>query len=394
MTATGAPAGVDRSLLDGVREHLIAEDADPEPASVLAALRSRGTVLSSAALAALVTCLRAELLGAGPLDPLLAEPEVTDVLVNGPEQVWYDRGEGLVPTGVRFPDEASLRQLAVRLAARAGRRLDEAVPFVDGHLAGGVRLHAVIPPVATATHLSLRIPSRRGFTLAGLLHGSGLPAAATDWLTALIHARVSFLISGGTGSGKTTLLSALLGCVPAGERIVIVEDAPELAPDHDHVVRLSGRPANVEGAGAVTLADLCRHALRMRPDRLIVGEVRGREVIDLLTAVNTGHDGGAATVHANSAADVPARIATLALAAGLDRRAACAYLLTGISAVVHVVRERTAEGAGRRRPVGIAILQPGPRPDTITVVPAVHFHPDGLDAGPGYEALREQVGHP
>lgn len=379
------------AVLAAVREHLIALDAAPEPAAVLAALRAQGEVMSAAGLATLVTDLRAELAGAGPLEPLLIEPGITDVLVNGPREVWCDRGAGLERSGIHFVDEASVRRLAQRLAMRAGRRLDEAAPFVDAQLPSGVRLHAVIPPIAEATHISLRVPGSRHLSLGDLLRQGGLGEPARWWLTALIRARVSLLITGGTGSGKTTLLSALLGCVGPGERIVIVEDAPELNPSHDHVVRLCGRPPNVEGAGAVTLTDLCRQALRMRPDRLIVGEVRGREVIDLLTALNTGHEGGAATVHANSAADAPARIAALALAAGLDRPAAHTYLLTGVGAIVHVLRTRQGDGTILRRPHGIDVLVAGATPDCAEVLPAVRFLPHTSVGGESRDGMTGAV---
>ncbi|WP_217146175.1 ATPase, T2SS/T4P/T4SS family, partial [Streptomyces sp. AC627_RSS907] len=211
--------------------------------------------------------LRSELVGAGPLEPLLALPDVTDVLVTAPDQVWIDRGAGLERTEVQFADAAAVRRLAQRLAAVAGRRLDDAKPWVDARLPDGTRLHAVLPPVAVAsTCLSLRVVRPRAFTLAELVAAGTVPPGGEALLRAILDARLSYVISGGTGSGKTTLLSTLLGLVGPGERIVLAEDSAELRPDHPHVVRLETRPANQEGRGLVTLRDLVRQALRMRPD--------------------------------------------------------------------------------------------------------------------------------
>ena len=277
-----------------------------------------GLVLDRPGLDQLTRALGDELGGLGALDPLLRDPEVTDVLVNAPDEVWLDRGGGLVRAPVAFPDEAAVRQLAVRLASRAGRRLDDATPYVDARLPGGQRLHAVIPPLSVrGTTISLRIPSRRRFTLADLVAAGTVDEEGAAWLAALIRSRAAFLVSGGTGSGKTSVLGALLGVVPQRERIVVVEDTCELDPEHPHVVSLEARPANLEGQGEIPLRTLVRQALRMRPDRLVVGEVRGAEVVDLLAAMNTGHEGGCGTVHANSAAAVPDRLVALALAAGM-----------------------------------------------------------------------------
>ena len=350
---TGLPPG----LLDRVRGRLVADAVDPTPARVAAALRAEGGMLGDAAILSVVGLLRSELVGAGPLEPLLAEPGVTDVLVNGPASVWVDRGFGVEPTGVHFPNEAAVRRLAQRLAASAGRRLDDAAPFVDARLAGGVRLHAVLPPVAVGGPLiSLRVPSRRAFTLAELRAAGSVTAAVADVLSGIVARRRPFLITGGTGTGKTTLLGCLLSLVPTRERVVIVEDSTELAPDHPHVVRLQARRANVEGAGAVVLADLVRQALRMRPDRLVVGEVRGAEVVDLLAALNTGHEGGCGTVHANAAADLPARVEALGVAAGLSRAAVHSQLAAAVDAIVHL--ERAPDG--RRVVADIALLERAP----------------------------------
>ena len=270
-------------LTEAVRGRLAdAGTAMPTAADVAAAVRAERGVIGDTEVLTLADRLRAELVGAGPLEPLLRDPEVTDVLVNGPDEVWLDAGSGLVRVPVRFPDETALRRLAQRLAAVAGRRLDDAAPYADARLPGGVRLHAVLPPIAAGgTCLSLRLPRRRAFTLDELIGAGTIPAVGADLLSGLVAARVAFLITGGTGSGKTTLLSSMLSMADPGERLVLVEDSAELRPEHPHVVRLESRPPNVEGAGGVTLHDLVRQALRMRPDRLVVGEVRGKEVVVL-----------------------------------------------------------------------------------------------------------------
>lgn len=330
-------------LVTAVRAALAADGTPLSPRRVAEILRQGGQPVGDATVLAVHEALRREAWGAGPLDPVLAVPGVTDVLVNGCGQVFCDRGEGLEEVSVRFSGEDEVRRLAQRLAAQAGRRLDDAQPYADLRLPDGTRFHAVLAPIARpGTVISLRRPRPLGMSLEELCTRGLMPPEIADRLIAMVHSRTAFLISGGTGSGKTTLLSALLEQAPATERIVLVEDAWELNPRHPHVVGLEARPANVEGAGEVTLRQLVRQALRMRPDRLVVGEVRGAEVVDLLAALNTGHEGGCGTLHANSAADVPARIEALALAAGLDRAAAHAQLAAGIGAIVQL--RRTSSG--------------------------------------------------
>jgi pilus assembly protein CpaF len=274
--------------------------------------------------------------------------------------VWFDDGNGLRRSSIRFADEDAVRRLAQRLALSVGRRLDEAQPWVDGQLTGvtadqfSVRLHAVLAPIAAGgTCLSLRVlrPATQG--LAMLTRSGAIATEAAALLDKVIAARLAFLVSGGTGAGKTTLLSAVLGEVPQDERIVCVEDAAELEPRHPHLVKLVARCANIEGVGEITVRDLVRQALRMRPDRIIVGEVRGAEVVDLLAALNTGHDGGAGTVHANNPAEVPARLEALAALGGLDRFALHSQLAAAVQVLLHVGRDR----AGKRRLTEIAILR-------------------------------------
>lgn len=324
MSRTG-----DAPLIDRVRERLAAQALPPQAHVVAAAIRAEsGGVLGDREVLHHLRALQTEFTGAGVLEPLLLAEGTTDVLVTAPDAVWVDDGAGLRRTAVRFADETAVRRLAQRLALAAGRRLDEAQPWVDGQLDGlggaalTVRLHAVLPPVAAAgTCLSLRVLRPASQDLASLVRGGAIGGPAAQLLAGVITARLAFLVSGGTGAGKTTLLAGMLGAVPSGERIVCVEDAPELAPPHPHLVNLVARCPNVEGVGAVTVRDLVRQALRMRPDRIVVGEVRGAEVVDLLAALNTGHDGGAGTVHANNPAEVPARLEALAALGGLDRTA-------------------------------------------------------------------------
>jgi len=349
---------VEQGLLERVRQRVASSGLPPSPSLVAAALREEdGGLRGDAELRGVLAALQSEIVGAGPLEVLLRDPTVTDVLVNAPDEVWVDRGAGLERTAVRFPDDTAVRRLAQRLAAPSGRRLDDAQPWVDARLPGGVRLHAVLPPVATGgTCLSLRIARTRVFTLGELVSAGSLPPDGVELLARIVASRTAFLVSGGTGTGKTTLLSALLSLVDAGDRLLLVEDAGELAPAHPHVVRLEARPANLEGAGAVTLRDLVRQALRMRPDRLVVGEVRGAEVVDLLAALNTGHEGGCGTLHANGAGDVPARLEALAAVAGLSRLALHSQLASGLRLVIHLGRDRAS---GRRRVTEVCTLGRG-----------------------------------
>jgi pilus assembly protein CpaF len=379
---------VEPDVVDRVRRRLLAQGPHPTPAAVAEAMRADGVLLGPEALLDQAHQVHGALSGAGPLEPLLRDPAVTDVLVTGPDEVWVDRGTGAVRVAdVRFADDDAVRRLAQRLAAAAGRRLDDAQPWVDARLADGTRVHAVLHPVAVAgTCLSLRVPRRRGFTLDDLVGLGALPASVRPWLEAVVAARLAFLLTGGTGTGKTSWLGALLAVVDPRERIVLVEDSAELTPAHPHVVRLEARPPNVEGAGAVTLRDLVRQSLRMRPDRVVVGEVRGAEVVDLLAALNTGHEGGAATVHANSAESVPARLEALGLAAGLDRAAVHAQLAAGVDVVIHLERDRT--GARRWSSLSVARRADG----WTTVVPALSRVDGTVRAGSGLASLRDRLG--
>lgn len=354
-------------------------------ADVATAMRGMGLVVTDTALRQAMDQLRRNSVGAGPLEELLHEPGVSDVLVNGPDAVFVDRGAGLEAADVRFVHDEAVRRLAIRLAATAGRRLDDAQPFVDGRLPGGVRLHAVLAPLASpGTCISLRVPASRTLTLEELHTAGSLTDEALELCRRVIARKVPFLISGGTGTGKTTLLAALLAEVPATERIVVVEDARELTPRHPHCVRMEGRPPNNEGKGAITLTTLVRQALRMRPDRVVLGEVRGAELTDLLSALNTGHEGGCGTVHANSVADVPARLEALAALGGLGREACHAQLAAALRLVLHLRRGPDGKrwlaevGAFRRGADGL-----------VGIVPAMTFTGGTTTWGPGAGLVRD-----
>jgi pilus assembly protein CpaF len=340
---------------EAVRTRIAALGRDPDATDIADALRWCGHVVSDASVLAVAQALHRDTVGAGPLEPLLALPGVTDVIVNGPRDVYVDTGDGLRTVPVHFGSDEDVRRLAVRLAAGVGRRLDDASPFVDARMADGTRVHAILGSLADAgTCLSLRVPARSRLTLDDWVASGTCHPEVADVLRRMVAAKVAFLVSGGTGSGKTTLLGSLLALVPPGDRILVVEDSRELDPGHPHCVRLEGRVANAEGAGAVTMTQLVRQALRMRPDRIVVGEVRGAELVDLLIALNTGHEGGCGTVHANTAETVPARLEALAALGGLGREAAHSQIAAAVRAVVHVARD------GARRRVGeVAVLTRG-----------------------------------
>jgi pilus assembly protein CpaF len=314
----------------------------------------RGLVAEEAALlgaddrAAVEARIVRDTIGLGPLEELLADPAVEEVMVNGPESVYVERGGTIEATAIRFADEEELRNAIERILAPLGRRVDELSPMVDARLADGSRVNVVIPPLAIdGPALSIR---RFGAERPGpqrLVELGTLTQAQCELLEAAVAGRRSVLVSGGTGSGKTTLLNALSSFIAPGERVVTIEDAAELRLQQPHVVRLESRPASVEGRGEVTIRDLLRNALRMRPDRVVIGEVRGPEALDLLTALNTGHDGALSTVHANSPVDALSRLETLALMAGLGlpHEAIAEQVQRGIDLVVHL--ERHADGSRR-----------------------------------------------
>jgi pilus assembly protein CpaF len=331
--------------------------SDPLPDAVRALVDEDAAVLSEPTRATIVELILRDTVGLGPLEELMADPRVEEVMVNGPDEVYVERAGRIERTEVRFDSERSLRDAIERILTPLGRRIDELSPMVDARLEDGSRVNVVIPPLAvTGPSVSIR---RFAVDRPGpdeLVASGSLTAEARDLLAAAVAARRSILISGGTGSGKTTLLNALSTYIDAHERVITIEDAAELALRQPHVVRLETRPASVEGRGEVTIRDLLRNALRMRPDRIVIGEVRGPEALDLLSALNTGHDGALSTVHANSPEDSLRRLETLALmaAVGLPHDAIREQVARGIEIVVHLARA----GDGSRAVVEIAEVVP------------------------------------
>lgn len=378
---------VDDQVVAEVRDELVRAGAEVTPESVGTALRAAGRPLGDRDVMEVHDALLRNSRGAGPLEDLLQIPHVTDVLVNGPEQVWFDRGRGLERHRLTFTDDAAVRRLAQRLAASVGRRLDDAAPYADLRLPDGTRFHAVLAPlVRPGTVISLRVPQRRVMTLDELQAAGAFGREGAEILRRIVDHRVAFVVSGGTGSGKTTLLDSLLSLIDPSERIVIVEDSSELRPNHPHVVALEARPPNIEGAGAIAMPVLVRQALRMRPDRLVVGEVRGAEIVELMAALNTGHEGGCGTIHANSAAAFPARVEALALAAGMSREAAQAQLISAVSVVVHMRRI-----GGQRLVSEFGVLERDAA-SGIRVATAVQLDGGAVVEGPGADRLASLLG--
>src|SRR5215217_3790936 len=311
---------LDRLATD-LRERLLAgagEDGGDLPDRIRALVDREAGVLSEERRGELATRIAERAFGLGPLEPLLSDPSVDEIMVSGTAPVWVERGGRLEATSVRFEREADLRDAIERILAPLGRRVDEAEPLADARLPDGSRINVVLPPLALdGPALTIRRFRRRGFSPSDLVSNGTLTRPLLDFLGRAVRARATILVCGGTGSGKTTTLNALSSFVGEGERVVTIEDAAELRLRQPHVVRLEARPPNLEGRGEVTIRRLVRNALRMRPDRIIVGEVRGGEALDLLTALSTGHDGSLSTVHAGSAAEALRRIETLALMAGL-----------------------------------------------------------------------------
>ena len=317
------------------------------PAEVIR--RESAPTAGTAQLLGNLAAINSDLSGFGPhLAALLQDPQVTDVLINGPQQVWVDSGRGLCKTKLNFGSPANLRSLAVRLAGAAGKRLDDAAPIADGTLPGGIRLHAVLPPLASPYPvISLRCPRAKGLNFTQLVESGTVSTALAPVVTALLSRRASCFISGSTGSGKTTLLSALLELVPPNQRIVCIEEVSELFPSHPHLVHLQERSANVQGVGAVPMSTLVRAAMRMRPDRIVLGECRGSEVREVLSAMNTGHEGTWATVHANAVTEVPARLVALGALALMPESTVGAQVIAGVDAFLQI-RRLTERGSTRR----------------------------------------------
>ena len=332
--------------------------------------------------------LDARLNGLGEvLAPLLRLPGITDILVNS-TRVWVDCGQGVEPIDDGFSSEEEVRALAITMAAICGKRLDDAVPIVDGILPMGVRVHAVIPPLSgEGTIISLRIPARGGLTLEQMRKGASIDDTTQQILSRMLEVRCNVLISGATGSGKTTLLSALLSSISVNERLICIEEISELHPAHPHVVHLQARQANTQGRGEVSLSELVRAAMRMRPDRIILGECRGGEVRDIMSALNTGHRGSFATIHANTPAEVPARLSALGALAGMSAEATHVQARAAFDLVVHMERSVGSYGNTGRRVAQIGVF--GLERGGLTCSCAYRIDRRGRGStGPAWEELR------
>jgi pilus assembly protein CpaF len=315
--------------------------------------------------------LEDDALGLGPMQRLLDDPSVTEIMVNGHDTIYVERGGRIELSGLHFTDEDHLRRVIERIVARVGRRIDESSPLVDARLQDGSRVNAVIPPLAVkGSSLTIRKFSDTPFTVEDLIRFNSFSEPLADFLRGCVEAKLNILVSGGTGTGKTTLLNVLSSFIPAHERIVTIEDAVELKLQQDHVVTLESRPPNIEGKGQVTIRDLVRNSLRMRPDRIVVGECRGGEALDMLQAMNTGHDGSISTLHANTPRDAIARLETLVLMAGMDLplRAIREQIASAIDVVIQIQRLR--DGSRRITQVTEVIGMEG---DVVTLQDAFAF---------------------
>lgn len=325
----------------------------------------------------LVNDVQHELFGLGPLEPLLKDPTISDILVNRHDMIYIERRGKIEPTNVRFKDDEHLMRVIERIVSSVGRRIDESSPMVDARLQDGSRVNAIIPPLAIdGPVVSIRRFGADPLRMAALIDNKALTKDIADMLQMVVHARLNILISGGTGAGKTTLLNALSAFIPENERIVTIEDSAELQLQQPHVVRLETRPPNIEGRGEVTQRDLVRNALRMRPDRIVIGEVRGGEAIDMLQAMNTGHDGSLTTIHANTPRDAMARIETMIQMTGmrLSDRAMRQQIASALNLVVQVARMSD----GSRRVTSISEIT-GMEGETITMQEIFQYERTGVD---------------
>ncbi len=303
--------------------------------------QEQGLPLTSADRRALLNEIASDVLGYGPIDPLLNDPEVTEVMANGPYDVYYERAGRLYQSDIRFVDEVHLRRIIDKIVGQIGRRVDEATPMVDARLPDGSRVNAIIAPLAIGgPYLTIRKFAVDPYQEADLISFGTLTQRVADFLRACVRGRLNVIISGGTGSGKTTTLNVVSAYIPGDERIITVEDAAELQMHQEHVLTLESRPANIEGQGQVTIRDLVRNSLRMRPDRIVVGEVRDAAALDMLQAMNTGHDGSLTTIHSNTPRDTLSRIETMVLMAGFDLpvRAIREQIASAVDLIVHITR--------------------------------------------------------
>lgn len=333
--------------------------------------------VNEAELRQIVQDIQHEMLGLGPIEPLLCDPSVSDILVNGSHQIYVERRGRIEPSVIAFDDDTHLMRVIERIVSRVGRRIDEMNPMVDARLPDGSRVNAVIPPLAIdGPQLSIRRFAVTPYTLADLLHFNTLTSDMAELIQGLVKARVNLMVSGGTGSGKTTLLNVISASIPEDERVVTIEDAAELQLQQQHVVRLESRPPNMEGKGEITPRALLRNSLRMRPDRIIVGEVRGAEVLDMLQAMNTGHEGSMTTIHANTPRDAVTRLEHMLGMAGVN--ADVRTVRQQISAALSVVIQVSRLSDGRRRVMSVQEIL-GMEGDVLTMQEIFKFEQSGLD---------------
>nr|WP_176590866.1 CpaF family protein [Sphingobium sp. EM0848] len=366
---------INLSLLDKMPRDQIAGEISSIVAEIL---ETKGEALNRAERSALSNDVLDELLGLGPLEPLLQDESVTDILVNGCNSVFVERRGLLEKTAVRFQDERHLLRIIQKIVSAVGRRVDESSPFVDARLADGSRVNAIVPPLAIdGSLLSIRKFSKKPISIAKMIDLETIPASMAPILEAIVMARRNIIISGGTGSGKTTLLNALSSYIDGRERIVTIEDSAELQLQQDHVARLETRPPNIEGKGEITQRDLVKNALRMRPDRIILGECRAGETFDMLQAMNTGHDGSMTTVHANTPRDALSRIEQMIGMSGVDMpiTSARAQIASAVNVVIQVGRLSD----GRRKIVSLSEIT-GMEGETITMQEIFRFRSTGKDA--------------
>jgi len=390
-TATPTPDDAFHQLKSRVQNRVIAE-LDPRmdlsdaervrrtlEETFLSVLESEGIVLSRIERHRLFEAIVAEILGYGPIEPLLKDDTVTEIMVNGPKQVWVERNGKLEKTTIQFDDDDHVMRIIDRIVSPLGRRIDESSPMVDARLPDGSRINAVIPPISlVGPCLTIRKFSRDPLTVDDLIRFGTMTPEIAQFLEACVQARLNIVVSGGTGSGKTTLLNVLSSFIPGDERIVTIENAAELQLRQEHVVTLESRPPNIEGKGEVTIRDLVINALRMRPDRIVVGECRGGEALDMLQAMNTGHDGSMTTVHSNSPRDTLHRLETMVLMAGMDLpvRAIREQIASALDLIVHMARLKD----GSRKIVAITEVQ-GMEGDVIVLQDIFVFEQTGYENG-------------
>ena len=373
---------IHRKLIDRLDLSNVSEIAAEQLSGIIKAVvenlvASESIPLTRAERERLVVEIQHETLGLGPLEPLLQDPDISDILVNGPDQVYIEKNGLLHKTEVFFKDNDHLMMIIERIVSKVGRRIDESSPLVDARLKDGSRINVIIPPLAIdGPMVSIRRFGVNPLRMRDLLSNNTLTEEMAKLLDAMVHARLNILVSGGTGAGKTTLLNIMTASVPDSERIVTIEDSAELILQQEHVVRLETRPPNIEGRGTVTQRDLLRNALRMRPDRIIVGEVRGGEALDMLQAMNTGHDGSISTIHANSPRDALARLETMVLMAGFDipSKAIREQMSSSLNVIIQVARLSD----GTRKVVKVTEVT-GMEGDVIAMQDIFVFEKQGVD---------------